>query len=285
LKRLRNWFFLLLVVLVWSTNWPVMKSGLEYVAPLDFVLHRFLFSALALSPFVIVLKGRIPKDKETLSRLLLLGLINVLGVVLTNMGLVYEKSGIGAVLTYTQPLFVFCMAVPFLKEKAKGSRILGLPAGFLGVAALSLGKTGSIGTSITSSILLVGGAFLWAVTIIYYKKLLSHVDPIVTNIIQLAVGAATLAPLSALTGGFHFPLSAEYVAIVLYAAMAASGLGLTIWLYLLKDEEATVLSSSSFIVPMSALFFGWLLLGEIVELSSLFGAVLILVGVYLVNRT
>jgi len=261
-----------------------MKSGLEYVAPLDFVLHRFLFSALALSPFVIVLKGRIPKDKETLSRLLLLGLINALGIVLTNMGLVYEKSGIGAVLTYTQPLFVFCMAVPFLKEKAKGSRILGLPAGFLGVAALSLGKIGSIGTSTTSCILLVGGAFLWAVTIIYYKKLLSHVDPIVTNIIQLAVGAATLAPLSALTGGFHFPLSAEYIAIVLYAAVAASSLGLTIWLYLLKDEEATVLSSSSFIVPMSALFFGWLLLGEIVELSSLFGAVLILVGVYLVNR-
>jgi len=285
LKRPRNWLFFLLVVLVWSTNWPVMKSGLDYVAPLNFVLHRFLFSTLALSPFVIALRERIPRDKETLSRLLLLGLINASGIVLTNMGLVYEKSGIGAVLTYTQPLFVFCMAVPFLKEKAKASRILGLPAGFLGVAALSLGKIGSIGTSTTSSILLVAGAFLWAVTVIYYKKLLSHVDPIITNIIQLAVGAATIAPLNALTGGFHFPLSAEYVAIILYAAVAASSLGLTIWLYLLKDEEATILSSSSFIVPMSALFFGWLLLGESVELSSLFGAVLILVGVYLVNRT
>ncbi|MFB0502455.1 MAG: DMT family transporter [Candidatus Bathyarchaeia archaeon] len=285
MKRPRNWFLFLVVVLVWSTNWPVMKSGLDYVAPLNFVLHRFLFSALALSPFMIVLKERIPRDKETLSRLLLLGLINASGIVLTNMGLVYEKSGIGAVLTYTQPLFVFCMAVPFLKENAKASRILGLPAGFLGVAALSLGKIGSIGTSTTSSIVLVAGAFLWAVTIIYYKKLLSHVDPTVTNIIQLAVGAATLALLNALTGGFYFPLSAEYVAIVLYAAVAASSLGLTIWLYLLKDEEATVLSSSSFMVPMSALFFGWLLLGESVELSSLFGTVLILVGVYLVNRT
>ena len=117
-----------------------MKSGLSYVDPLNFVLHRFLFSALALSPFLVILKERAPRDRESWVRLLLLGVINALGIFLTNVGLLYEKSGMSAVLTYTQPLFVFCMAVPFLKEKAKARRLLGVVIGFSGVVVLPLGK-------------------------------------------------------------------------------------------------------------------------------------------------
>lgn len=262
-----------------------MKSGLSYVDPLNFVQHRFLFSALALSPFLIFLRRRVPRDRETLTRLVLLGVINALGIVATNIGLLSEKSGISAVLTYTQPLFVFCMAVPFLEEKAKASRLLGVLVGFLGVITLSLWKIGSTGIFTVSNVLLVIGAFLWALSIVYYKKLLGHVDSIVANIFQLAVGVAILTVLNATIGGFLFPLSAGYISIVLYAAVAASSLGLTLWLYLLRDEEAMVLSSSSFIVPLSALFFGWLLLGENIELNSLLGSALIMTGVYLVNRT
>jgi drug/metabolite transporter (DMT)-like permease len=271
-----------------------MKSGLSYVDPLNFAQHRFLFSALALSPFLIFLRRRVPRDRETLTRLLLLGVINALGIVATNIGLLYEKSGISAVLTYTPPLFVFCMAVPFLKEKAKASRLLGVLIGFVGVIALSLWKIviapslwkiGSIGIFTVSNILLIIGAFLWALSIVYCKKLLGHVDSIITNIFQLTVGVAILTMLNATIGGFLFPLSAAYIRIVLYAAVAASSLGLTLWLYLLRDEEAMVLSSSSFIIPLCALFFGWLLLGENIELNSLFGSALIMTGVYLVNRT
>ncbi|MFQ6095678.1 MAG: DMT family transporter [Candidatus Bathyarchaeia archaeon] len=285
LKRLRNWLLFLIIVLIWSSNWSVMKIGLSYVDPLNFVLHRLLFSALALSPLLGILKERVPKDMETLTRLLLLGVINASGIFLTNIGLLYEKSGISAVLTYTQPLFVFCMAVLFLKEEANASRLLGVLTGFSGVVALSLGKIGSIESFPFSNIFLIIGAFLWAVSVVYYKKLLNQVNSIVTNIIQLAVGAIILTLLNALFGEFYFPLSRAYVPIVLYASVGASSLALTIWMFLLREEEATVLSSSSFIIPMAALFFGWLLLGENIELKSLLGTGLILAGVYLVNRT
>lgn len=71
-----------------------MKGGLSYVDPLNFVLHRFLFMALALSPFLAILKERVPRDRETMVRLLLLGVINASGIFLTNVGPLYEKSGI-----------------------------------------------------------------------------------------------------------------------------------------------------------------------------------------------
>ena len=285
MRRLRNWLLFFIVVLIWSSNWAVMKSGLSYVEPLTFVVHRFLFSSLFLSPSIIILSGRIPRKRGDLARLLLLGVINTSGILSTNIGLVGEKSGLSAVVTYTQPLFVFCMAIPLLNERAKISKIVGVLIGFLGVVVISLrGKM--LLDSLTSSILfLLLGAFLWAVSIVYYKRFLSHLDPIIVNIFQMSFGALLLGLPLFSSGGLIFPASTDYLLKVLYASIGASAIALTIWIHLLREEEATVLSSSSLIVPMIALFFGWLLLEETVEFQVLIGAVLVIFGVYLVNRT
>lgn len=285
LKRLRNWFIFLLIVLIWGSNWSVMKKGLEFVGPLNLVFHRLLFSFLALTPFLIFLREKVPRDRGTLSRLLLLGLITGLGITSTNIGLVYEKSGIGAILTYTQPLFVFCLAVPFLKEKCKPTKVLGILVGFFGVLLLSIKSGFSFSRFSYSSIILILGAFLWAVTIVYYKKFLSHVNPVVTNIFQLAVGVALLSGLIMSLDVFSFPVDDTYIFLILYMSLGSTSLAMTLWVFLLRDEEATILSTSSFIIPMVALIFGWFFLEERFELISLLGFLLIMLGVYLVNKT
>ena len=285
MKRLRNWLLFLIVVLIWSSNWSVMKSGLGYAEPLTFVFHRFLFSSLSLLPAVIFMRRRIPTNREDLFRLLLLSIINAFGILSTNIGLASEKSGLSAVVTYTQPLFVFCMAVPFLNEKARVYKILGILIGFAGVVAISA-REDTLLNSITSSMLfLLLGAFLWAVSTVYYKKFLSRVEPVIVNVFQLSLGAVLLGLITASSGELSLPSSTNYLLTVLYASIGASAIAFTLWICLLREEEATVLSSSSLVVPMVALFFGWLLLGETVDLQSIIGAVLVISGVYLVNKT
>jgi len=262
-----------------------MKSGLSYVKPLTFVFHRFLISSLFLLPSIVLLNRKIPKKREDLVKLLLLGVTNAFGILLTSIGLAGEKSGLSAIVTYTQPLFVFCMAVPFLNEKARISKILGILIGFLGVVVISI-RERMLLDGLTGSILfLLLGAFLWAVSTVYYKKFLSHVEPIIVNVFQMSFGAGLLGLITMFSEELGFPASADYLMMILYASIAASAIAFTLWIHLLREEEATVLSSSSLIVPMVALFFGWLLLGETVELRSLIGAVLVISGVYLVNRT
>lgn len=284
MRRLRNWLLFFLVVLIWSSNWSVMKSGLVYVEPLTFVFHRFLISSFSLLPAAILLSRKTPRKRGDLAGLLFLGMINAFGILSTNIGLAGEQSGLSAVVTYTQPLFVFCMAVPLLAEKARLERILGIIIGFLGVVAIST-RGDALLEGLTSSILfLLGGAFLWAVSIIYYKKFLSHIEPVITNIFQMSFGAVLLGLIAASSGDLGFPQSTSYLLMLLYASVGASALAFTIWIHLLREEEAMVLSSSSLVVPMVALFFGWLLLGETVDPQSLVGAILVVLGVYLVNR-
>ncbi len=67
------------------------------------------------------------------------------------------------------------------------------------------------------------------------------------------------------------------------ARIVASSVGDTIWLVLLCSEDATILAGSSFLVPLIALFFGSILLGEPINQQSVLGSVLVLLGVYFVN--
>jgi len=261
-----------------------MKSALNFVPPITFVLHQFAFSAFSMSHVPLLLRKKIPRDSGTLTRLLFLCLVSVSGIVATNMGLKYESSGIGAVLTYTQPLFVFCLAAPFLKEEVSAIKLLGAVLGFIGVAVLFLGKLGSFTPFSYSFPLLILGAFFWALTVVYYKGALSRVNPVVFNFFRVCIGCLPLAALSLLTFSFAFPMKDLYLGLLLYSSLGSVTVGFTIWTYLLKEEDATVLSASSFIVPIFALLFGWQLLGEDIGLTSVLGSGIILTGISLVNH-
>jgi len=276
-----NLILFLLLAFLWGTGWSATKIALSYVSPSSFLLQRFIFSTIFMFPVFFILQKRIPHDIKTLGKLLLLCSINAFGVTVTNIGLVGESSGIGAVLTYTQPLFVFCLAIPFLNERLKKTKFAGTTMGFVGVVLLFLSSIGSL--TFASSLIMILGAFLWAVTIIYYKRFLNHVDSFVTNFFQWAFGVIPLAALNLYNGSFFFPKKLTYLWMVLYTVIGSACIGWTIWLYLLRKEDAIVVSGSSFMVPLIALFFGWLFLGETITIESILGSALVLLGVFLVN--
>jgi drug/metabolite transporter (DMT)-like permease len=262
-----------------------MKASFSYVGPLNLALHRFALSALALSPLLIYLGKRIPSDRATVLKLLLLGIVNASAIVPMYWGVVYETSGMGAVLTYTNPIFVFCLCVLFLRTEAKRERLIGVVVGFSGVIVISMARAGYIQTSAnTGDFLLILGAFLWAVTQVYYKTSLSHVDAALTIVIQQALSAVIVAPFVLVVEGFSFPLTWPYLMMILYMSIFASGIAMAVWLHLLREEDVTVLSSSSFLIPMVAVFLGWLLLAEDIQPRSLLGMGLILTGLYLTIR-
>lgn len=279
--KLRNWLLFLFVVLLWGSNWSIMKISLGFVAPITLVLHQFIISTIVLSPVIFVSWRKIPRDRNTLGKLLFYSLIVAFQIIAQRVGLSSESSGIGAVFTYTFPLFVCCFATLLLGEKVTATKFFGIMMGFMGVFVLLVAKTSSFMSS--SSLILIFGAFLWALTVLYYKKFLTHVDPIITVLFQLPTGILPAAILSLFTNSFVLETRTTYVLTTLYSSIGALVIGGVTWLFLLKEEEANVLSGSSFIVPVVALLFGWGLLGEPIYIESALGSALVLAGLYLVN--
>ncbi|MEM3716583.1 MAG: DMT family transporter, partial [Candidatus Bathyarchaeia archaeon] len=190
MKR-RSWALMVAVVLIWGFNWTVMKIGLNYVSPLNLISQRLLLASVALVPALILERRKLPKDANTWLKLILNSIVNAIGMASTHIGLLYETSGLSSILTYTQPLFVFCLSALFLGERITVLKILGVALGFLGVVAIYKERASQLAMS-SATLFLIAGAFLWAVTIIYYKRFLAHVNPEIVNVVQFPIGAVFL---------------------------------------------------------------------------------------------
>jgi len=149
-SKLRNWLLFLLPAFLWGLDWSAMKIGVSFAPPITFILQRFIVSAVSLSPVLFLLRKKVPRDSDTLGKLVILSLLNVSQLMAANIGLVRESSSIGAVLIYTYPLFVFCLAISFLKEGITLIKLLGVIVGFIGVVVLFSGRIGLLARALIS---------------------------------------------------------------------------------------------------------------------------------------
>jgi drug/metabolite transporter (DMT)-like permease len=198
------------------------------------------------------------------------------------LALQVEGSGISAIVTYTQPLFVFVLSAIFLKNEITKMKITGVLLGFVGIGIIYLEKLGS-GT-LEAFLFLVISAFLWAVSIVYYKLISSSVHPYWISFSGVAVGSFIVLPLALATGGISFIYEPTYVLSVVYMTVLSTVLAFFLWFYLLKNEDATTVSSSSLLIPIIAFVAGAFLLEETVNLYQIVGVVMVLFGIYLVNK-
>ncbi|MGE0735165.1 MAG: DMT family transporter [Alphaproteobacteria bacterium] len=161
-----------LVIVIWGTNWPIMKSALNVVPPLWFAFGRTLIGALTLIA-LLAWKGqlRLPPrhDLPVVFSVGFLHLALFLGFV--NIALQFVGAGRSAILAYTTPLWVVPGAIWFLGERMTRLKAAGLVAGLGGLivlfnpAALDWSDRNVL---IGNGLLLVAALF-WAVAIVHIR--------------------------------------------------------------------------------------------------------------------
>ncbi|MDP9119721.1 MAG: DMT family transporter, partial [Actinomycetota bacterium] len=112
-------------------------------------------------------------------------------------------------------------------------------------------------------------------------KLLPSAHPVVTNAIGMSVGAVLLLVLSSVAGEtWEMPVNPSVRAAILYLAIASPFLFMLV-VYVIQRWTATGASYQFVLFPIVSVIGGALLLGEEVTSSLLFGAPLVLAGVYI----
>ncbi len=279
----RNKILFSVMVLTWGLNWSVMKMGLGDAPPFAFTFHRYLASFLFGLILLFLFKPKIPRDFDTIKKLLIYGSLTAVAFTLNTVGLVSQSSGVGAVLTASSPIWILILAVFFLDEHLSPVKTVGTIVGFVGITILFLGELGSIASF--SSLILVLGTVFWSVASVYGKIKLKNVDAITANLSLMSLTALIGLVLSSLFEPPFTSWSLSYLGIVAYSGICATGIGMTIWVTLLRSENTTTLSSLTLVVPMLALFIGWLILGEKLGQQILVGSALVIASTYLANRS
>ncbi len=106
------------------------------------------------------------------------------------------------------------------------------------------------------------------------------------TIINMVIGTSFLVVVALVTEDLSLTakVSVEAWAIILYLAFFCSGLAYILWYESLTDLAASRAGAFLFTIPVYTILMAHFTIGEAITGSTVFGAALVIVGVYLAER-
>ncbi|MEN9474625.1 MAG: hypothetical protein RIS48_1345 [Pseudomonadota bacterium] len=271
----------LLLAAAWGSSFLFMRLGAIEFGAWSTAGLRIGIAALAMLP-LLLLRCDLQLVRRKAVPLLLVGMLNT-GVpfALYCYALQHISTGLTSILNASSPLFGALVAWIWLREAPNRWRLLGLALGFVGITLLSWHKVSVGGEQAGWAVLACLGATLcYGIAASCTRKYLGGVPPLAITSASL-VGAALL--LAVPTVGYW---PAQMPGLTAWGALLALGLLCTAWAYMLfyrliAEAGPAKALTVTFMVPLFALLYGALLLGEQVTLAMAGYGLVILLGVAL----
>jgi drug/metabolite transporter (DMT)-like permease len=278
---------MLMLCVSWGFNQIAVKLALPDIPPL---LQGTIRSIVALAVLLLIARFRgvkIFNHDGTLHAGLFAGVLFGLEFVLIYRGLLFTSASRAVVFLYTAPFFVALGSYRLLGERLRASQWAGLGLSFAGVAlAIGLPQADVDAGVLWGDLLIVGGGALWAATTVMVKATkLGHAAPEKALIYQVAVSIPILALAAFFSGETLTRVPGPLTVFVMaYQAIWVVGLTYLFWFGLVRTYSASKLSAFSFITPLFGVVASYFILHE--ALTPVFGAaaLLVIAGLYLVNR-
>jgi drug/metabolite transporter (DMT)-like permease len=271
----RPWYpeFILLAS-IWGSSFLFTRLAVVEFGALPTAAVRVAIASLFLLP-LLLMRGHGPQLRQHWKAVFLVGLMNSgIPFACFAFALLYITTGLSSILNATVPLFGALVAWIWLKDRPDGSRILGLVIGFAGVALLASDKAGlrpappggPTGWAETWGPMLAIAACLLAtlcygISASYTRRYLSGLPSLVTATGSQIGATLGLALPAILFWPARTPGLSAWLAI-LFVGVACTGIAYVLYFRLIESAGPARALTVTFLVPVFALFYGGVFLGE-----------------------
>lgn len=279
----------LAVCLFWGSTYLAIRIGVQYMAPTILAGFRFLIAGSIMLGYAYFKKEKYFETKEDLKNSIIVGLLLLVG----GNGLVvwaeqFVHSGIASVIVAAVPLFMAILATTLPStESVTKKGWFGLILGFSGVVFLMSSSITSFDFHEMKGFLgLLAAAIFWSLGSIYSKNNKIKSSTIYNIGMQMFASGIMFIILSAINGElFKIVLSPQGIGSVLYLVIFGSLIGYSSYIYILDAWPVEKAGTYAYVNPVVAIFLGWLILSEPINLKILFSSAVILLGVYIVQTS
>lgn len=280
----REWALLLLLSLLWGSSFLFAKIAVAEVPPLTLVLLRVGLAAAALWLVLLATGQRIPADARVWLALLAMGALNnLIPFSLIFWGQTHIASGLASILNATTPLWTVLLAHKLTRdEQLTPGRLLGVLIGLLGVAVMiGPAALAGLGLDVQAQLAVLAAAVSYALASIFGRRFRAlGVPPLATAAGQVTATTLLILPLVLLVD--HpwqlAPPSHGAWAAILSLALLCTALAYVLYFRILAAAGATNLMLVTFLIPVSAVLLGAVVLGERLDPRQLAGMTLIATG-------
>jgi drug/metabolite transporter (DMT)-like permease len=285
----RGYAALGLLALIWGASFLFIKLGVRDMSPATLVFSRALLGALTLG-LIFAARRQTPFPAGTRARLLPFLVLAILGSLVPWVGIAFGEqsisSALASILNATTPLWTAVIAFWVTPaERPSGLNYLGVAIGFLGTAILIapdlIGQP--LRASTIGTLAVLAAACSYAVSALFARRRLRGISPLQVGFWQLTLTAPlALAVALPTIGATH--LSVPSIAAMLFLGVGGSGIAFLLYYFMMNTLGPTRATTVTFLVPVTAVFWGATLLRETITVPMLAGMAVILLGLYLTSR-
>ena len=275
------------VYVFWGMTYLAMRVAVEDIPPYVMAGSRFVLAGAVLYAWAR-LRSQKPPTIEQWRAALVVGAFLLLG---GNASVAWAEqrvpSGLAALLIGVMPIWM--VSLEWLRSGSRPSLqvVGGLLLGAFGVGLLVLPQGGANGIDPLGAGVLILAAASWAWGSVISKSSPLPASPFMATSMEMIAGGLACLVVAAVSGEFRdfspaavsAPAALAWLFLVIFGSLVA----FTAYVWLLGHTSIAKAGTYAYVNPIVAVFLGWALLGEPVWLRTVFAAIVILLGVALVN--
>lgn len=279
-----EWAMLLALATVWGGSFFFNGVAVRELPVFTVVVSRVALGALILLAIMRLRGERMPWGRPVWAAFFAMGLLNnAIPFSLIVWGQQHIASGVASILNAATPLFTVILAHFMTSdERMTGGKLAGVLAGFLGVAVMiGFDAWSDLGLNLAAQLACLAGALSYAFAGIFGRRFKAMgISPMATATGQVIASSAILLPLVMVVDQPWTlpPPSLKAIGALIGVAAISTALAYVLYFRILATAGATNLLLVTFLIPVSAILLGTLLLDELLQPRHFAGMALIGLG-------
>ena len=278
----KDFLTLLLVSFFWGGSFLFLRLlVIEGLDPLQIVSLRMMFAAIFIAPFFLLKFKKYSFFDHGFS-FLLIGLLNTaLPFTLFAYASVNLGAGSLSVLQATVPILTALILFSLYRDEFSIMKLVGVIIGFSGLFLLA-GPSGEL--DLFSSILCVIASLSYAISGVYLANTPQKINNSFVGMGSIIVGAILLSPFLINYHSANLNISSTAWFYIALLGVINTSLAYVIFIKLIKRIGSLNASFVTYLVPVSSISLGILILDEVFTIDMIIGSSLIFLGVFFSNR-
>lgn len=280
----KDWAMLLSLSFLWGGSFFFVGVAVTELPPLTIVTLRVAIAAIILWLILSLSQHQAPRTAKLWRDLFVMALLNnVIPFSLIVWGQTHIASGLASILNATIPLFTVVIAGWLLPDEQMTARkVSGVAIGFFGVIVL-MGPSSleQMGTDTLAQLAILGAAISYGFATSFGRRFKTMgISPFQTSVGQVTASTIMLLPLVFLLerpDQLANPSSEVWLAVIGLGALSTA-LAYILFFNVLSSAGATNVTLVAFLVPVTAIFLGWLVLDEQLNIEHFAGMAFIGLG-------
>lgn len=281
-----KWILLALLALIWGSSFILIKKGLVGLSPFQLGSLRIIFCAIFLLVIGFKSLAEIPLHKwKYVAVTSLFG--TFIPAYLFAIAETKVSSSICSILNSLTPLSTLLLGATFFGLDFKRSQFLGIIIGLIGTAILIFaGVENNTTENYFYTLFVIVATMCYATNVNLIKKYLSDVKPLsitTGNFMVMLLPAVMILFLTDFSAKINIASTQNAMIFVAILGVVGTGIANVSFYKLIQISSPVFASSVTYLIPIVAL--GWGIFdNERLSLFQVFGAVIVMVGIYLANK-